>query len=141
MQKFPALLSLLLFFQSCSVYYSGSLTVDEAVAADNKVKVVTEDNQKYKFRELQKNDDQLTGITKPNSATAEKIAGMPAEIEGKFLKVDISELVIEEIKLRNNTLSTILNIGIPVVTAFVGFMTIALISFGNSDWEGMDLDF
>ena len=77
-----------------------------------------------------------------NSSTAGKVAGMPAEIDEKKLEVDISELAIEKIKLRNNTLSIIMNVGVPVVVAGVTFMALVLHQLDEA-WEndpGMELE-
>ena len=117
MKQFSLLLPLLFLLQSCSVYHSGTASIEEAVAAHNRVKVVAEDGTKYKFRKLETSEGKLLGITRLNSSTAEKIAGMPADIEGKRLKVDLSEMSIEKIKIRNNTLSTMINVGVPVLVA------------------------
>ena len=128
MKKFLFPMLLLLILQSCSVYHSGSLSVEEAVAADNKVKVITADEQKLKFRRLKMENEQLTGVTKPVSATAKKLAGMPSQAQGRFLEIDISEVEIEKIKLRNNTLSTIINIGTPLVVAFLGLVALVAVA-------------
>lgn len=122
MKKLSSLLLLLLLLQSCSVYHTGSLSVEEAVAANGKVKVITEDQKKYKFRRLEKENGRLLGITKPNSSTAKKLAEMPAETEGRFVKIDLSEVDIEKIKLRNNVLSTIISIAIPLIAGYLAVM-------------------
>lgn len=89
---------------------------------------------------LKTSEGKLPGIIRLNSSTAKKIAGMPVKVEGDKLQVDISEIPIEKIKIRNNTWSTILNIGVPVVTAFIGLMVVTLIDMSNDDWGGMDLE-
>ena len=94
------------------------------MAAENKVKVITADQEKYKFKKLELEGDRLTGITKPRSATAKKLADLPSETEGKFVQFDLSEVAIEEIKLRNNTLSTIINIAIPLVAVYAALLTL-----------------
>ena len=121
-KKISILLALLFLFQSCSVYHSGTADIEEAVAAENKVKIIAEDGTKYKFKKLKYEEDRLLGVTRLNSSTAEKVAGMSTEIEGKNLLVDLSEMPIRKIKIRNNTLSTVINIGIPVIIAGVAFM-------------------
>ena len=133
MKKFSLLFSLLFLLQSCSVYHSGTVSIEEAVATENKVKIVAEDGTKYKFRKLETAEGKLLGITRLNSSTAEKVAGMPAEIEGKKLKVDLSEMSIEKIKIRNNMLSTIINVGVPVIIAGVAFMFYVVDALGNTE--------
>lgn len=117
-------LVILLFMQSCSVYHSGSLSAEEAVAANNKVKVVTAKEQKLKFRRLKMENDRLTGVAKPGSATAKELEEMPSQPQGRYVQIDLSQVEIEEIKLRNNTLSTIINIGVPLVVAFTGLIAL-----------------
>ncbi|MHA6279388.1 hypothetical protein ACXYMT_04330 [Salinimicrobium sp. CAU 1759] len=124
---YPFLL-ILLFLQSCSVYHSKSLSAEEAVAANNKVKVVTAQEQKLKFRKLTMENEQLSGLTKPGSATAKKLDGLPSQPQGRFVKIDISEVDIEKIKLRNNTLSTIINIATPLVVVFTGLVVLVATS-------------
>ena len=133
MRKLSLLLSLVLVLHSCSVYHSGTASIEEAVAAENKVKLVAEDGTKYKFRKLETAEGKLLGITRLNSSTAEKVAGMPAEIEGKKLKVDLSEMSIEKIKIRNNTLSTLINVGVPVIVAGVAFMFYVVDALGDTE--------
>ena len=125
MKKFSILFALLLMLQSCSVYHSGTVSVDEAVAAESKVKVITEDHEKYKFQRLEKENDHLVGYVKPLSGTAKKLTDMPSQPEGRFLKVDLSNIAVETIKLRNNTLSTIINIAIPVVAVVAPIAVVA----------------
>lgn len=124
---YPFLL-ILLFLQSCSVYHSKSLSAEEAVAANNKVKVVTAQEQKLKFRKLTMENEQLSGLTKPGSATSKKLDGLPSQPQGRFVEIDISEVDIEKIKLRNNTLSTIINIATPLVVVFTGLVVLVATS-------------
>lgn len=80
------------------------------MAADKKAKVITTDDQEYKFRRLKNENDRLIGITKLGSSTAQKLAGMPAEIDGKYIEFDISNLEIDRIKLRTESSSTVLTV-------------------------------
>ncbi|NJW53057.1 hypothetical protein [Salinimicrobium oceani] len=122
MKKSALILGLLFLLQSCSVYHSGARSVEEAVAADAKVKVISAGQLQYKFRKLELQDDHLVGITKHNSSTAKKLKHLPSSPAGKFRAIDLSEMVIEEIKLRNNTLSTIINIAIPIAALYVALL-------------------
>lgn len=124
MKNYSFLFMLLIFLQSCSVYHSGSVSAEEAVAANKKVKLITRDQQKYKFKRLVMEDDNLTGITKPGSATAKKLSETPSRQDDEVLKIDLSEVAIEKIKLRNNTLSTIINIAGPLVTAYLALLVV-----------------
>lgn len=133
MKNISFLLVLLILLQSCSVYHKPT-TLETAVVADKKVRIITTDYQKYKFHRLERENNRLIGITKLESSTAKKLAGSPAIIEGKYLKVDLTHLNIQEINLRNkigSTGLTILFIGASI--AWVYFMTWAL-SFDSSDY-------
>ena len=140
MKKLSFLLALLLLLQSCSVYHSESVPVQEAVAADEKVKVITADEQEYKFKRLELADDRPIGIAKLNSDTAIKLSGRPAKIDGKYLKVDLSDLDIKEIRLRNKFHSTASTVVVIAVSAILAFLTVFFISFSQADiWpEGTD---
>ena len=115
-------LSALILMQSCSVYHSKTATIDEAVAANSKVKIYTTDNQKYKFDKLIKEESKIYGFKKINtsnrSATKSRI-----ELASNIKEIDVNTGLakilipfdIEEIHTKNKTLSTIISIGIPVV--------------------------
>ena len=124
---------LLLLLQSCNVYNIPA-TAGEAIAEEEKVKVITADNQKYIFRRLENKNSRLVGITKSTSSTARKMAGMPAEFDGEFLHYDLSNLAIEEIRLRNESSSTGLTIVTVVGALLLAAFIIAAISVASSDW-------
>ena len=132
MKKLFLLLVSLFLLQSCSVYHSEPISVEQAVAAESKVKVITEDHTKYKFQRLEKENDHLVGYVKPLSGTANKLEGLPSEPDGRFLKVDLSNIAVETIKLRNNTLSTIINVAIPVVAVVA---PIAIVAAAMTPWN------
>lgn len=126
------LLVFLILLQSCSVYDTPA-TVKEAVTAEKKVKVFTTDKKEYVFERLE-NNDRLTGIIRRESLTAKKLVGLPTQIEGKYLEMDLSGLDIEEIKLRNKSRSTNLTIVTVVSSLVIAVTAIILISIGNSEW-------
>lgn len=133
MKTVSYLLVFLLLLQSCSVYNIPS-TVEAAVVADKKVKITTTDNQKYKFKRLEKKNDRLIGITGLESTTANKLAGTPAQINGKNLELDLSGLDIEEVELRNRSQSTAYTVVTIIGTLAVAFLAVFYISFATSDW-------
>lgn len=140
MKNFTFLLALLLLLQSCNVYHPERLTAAEAVAANDRVKVVTPD-QKFRFKRLEQKDQKLIGITNRGSVTSKKVIGLPIETNADLLKVDISQLNIEEIRRRNNTASTLLSIVVPVVAVLGGIIALASASMANSSWGNFDLEF
>lgn len=132
MKKIPFLLALLLLLQSCNVYNKPT-SLEAAVVADEKVKVITTNDQKYIFKRLVYENDRLIGIAKRGSVTATKLAGMPAETDGKFTRFDISNVEIDEIILRNESSSTVLTVvtvAASLVVAFYAILFIALSSGG-----------
>lgn len=134
MKSLSLLLALLLLLQSCNVYHSPT-TLETAVAAKEKVMVVTEDNQKYRFKWLEKNDDRLTGVTKSGSPTAKKLVGTPGSFDGTNVAFDLSGLDIEQVRLRNKSSSTSLTAITIVGTLLAGALAIFYISFASSRWE------
>lgn len=134
MKKLSFLLALLVLLQACSAYHSRSVSAEEAVAAEKKVKVITAGQQKYKFKRLEQQDGRLLGITRLGSPTAKKLVGMPNKIDGKYLEVDLSNVEIDKIRLLNKSgsisLTAISIAGLLLLT----FFTVFLISFANDDF-------
>lgn len=107
--------------------------MEAAVAAGEKAKVVTTDNQSYIFKQLENKNNQLTGITTLNSVTSKKLSGTPGEIDGKYLEYDLSGLDIREVKLRNESASILGSIA--AIAGFLGaaWVTVMMVSLGQSD--------
>lgn len=122
------LLSILcILITGCSIYQKRIATTDEAVSSGEKVKVLTLNDETYVFQKIQREEDQLYGITKRGSATAKKLDGVQ---EGKKVKVPLREDTIEEIHLKDDTRSTLATIAIPVVI-LAAVITAAVISVNN----------
>ena len=96
------------------------------MAARNKLKVITADKQKYTFKRLEMEGNHLTGISGRNSAAAKELPATSYENKNKLVQVDLSDVAIEEINLRNNTLSTLLSINViaPIAVASVSLITL-----------------
>lgn len=60
----PFLLSLLLIIQSCQVYKTSSITLEEAALKREKVRVVTPDEGKLKFKYIDKIEGVYYGVKK-----------------------------------------------------------------------------
>lgn len=133
MKAISLLLVFLLLLQSCSVYNRAPTSVEAAVASEKRVKIITTDNKRLKFKQLEKRDNKLIGITGRGSITSKKVLGMPAQIDGKYLIVDLSNLDIEQVRLRNKTNSTIATIGFIVGSLLVAFFALFAISFSQAD--------
>lgn len=116
--KFIALVLIsIMTLPSCSVYYTETASVDEALLSDNKVKIITTTNDIYKFEKLQTEDDQVYGVTRKKSSTAKKFSNEIVSIDSdsKFVKISLEEIIINEIHLKNKGASTAVNVVIPVV--------------------------
>ena len=91
--KFIALVLVsIMTLPSCSIYYSNTATMDEAIQSDNKVKIITTTNDTYKFKKLQTEDDQIYGVIKKGSNKAEDLLdqGLLEDYDGKYGKMLLS---------------------------------------------------
>jgi len=103
------LLAFVMLFQGCTVYKSASVTFDEAVRAETKVKLKTKNSETLKFNKLELEDGQYFGVKEINKDDAFNISKM------EIVKTQIDENNIEVIKIKDKTMSTILPFAIPVV--------------------------
>lgn len=116
---------ILIFLSSCSVYHTRPVSLEEAVESKNRIKVITKNDASYKFRELQMENGRLTGVAHENSNTARKVSGMPSEKDGKFIRVDLTEMNIKELRLKNEKLSVLLSILIPLAALSIPIIILA----------------
>ena len=101
-------------FQSCTVYKSTPITLDEASKANDKVRIYKRNGDKVKYAKvLMFNDGNYYGV--------EKIKGMHNNIL-------LNEDEIVKVNIKDKTTSTILTIGIPVVIigAVIGGIALAI---------------
>jgi len=127
------LLMFLITLQSCTVYRSNTVTIDEAVQSENKVKIKTSSKDTYEFEKLKKENDQIYGIVKSGSLSAKKLAdkGYLKEVAGKYVTILIENDLIDEIYLKNIPLSKTLTIAIPIVGSLALLGLIAVLSASN----------
>ena len=123
-------LSMLLVFQSCKVYQSKTVTVNEAILSTERVKVNNFNNESYKFESLYKENEQLYGYTKIESRTAKKLTEQIVEVNVKFVKILLSEKTIKEYHLQDKTLSTVLSVAIPVAVVIGIAYLVWILAFG-----------
>ena len=101
--------SILIFFQGCTVYKSANVTLEQAVIADTKVKIKTNDNRTLKFKRIAFEDGSYYGIN-------ETYKDDPFEQKNKALiKTHIDVEYIENMRIKNKTMSIILPLAIPIV--------------------------
>lgn len=89
------LMSVIIIFQSCSVYKSKPVSLIEASKENIKVKVRTNTNMKMKFKRIEYDGVNFYGIQKEN---------------GELIKINLSQNEIKTVKLKNKGLSIFLNI-------------------------------
>lgn len=115
------ILSLLVFFQGCTVYRSVPVSLEQATQNESKVKVRTKRNDKLKFKRIGVEDGNYYGVKKS---------------KGVIVKTPLDSNFIDSINEKNRTLSTILSIGIPVIIVG-GLIAIAAASgFGSVGISG-----
>ena len=117
------ILSMLIIFQGCTVYKSANVSLEKAYNSQTKVKVKTKDNQTHKFKRLEFEDEQYFGIKEfhkddPNNLYKKKITKTLLDVNN-----------IENIKIKNKTMSTILPFAIPV--AILGILIGAWVLAGS----------
>ena len=135
LKKISIFFMFLITLQSCVVYHSKIATLDEAVRSDDKIKIITDSNDIYKLHKLKKEDGQIYGVVKKGSETAKKLSdqGLIKYSDSKYETILFAESTINEIHLKNKTLSTVLSIAIPVVgvVGVVAIIAINSLSTGN----------
>ncbi|HHC80428.1 MAG TPA: hypothetical protein ENK46_11140 [Flavobacteriia bacterium] len=123
--RFIALLFMVLTLsQSCRVYQQKSVTIEEAVKEQKRVKIKMKDKKVYKFKRIEYEKSVFFGIKK---------------VKGKIVKIPIDVNEIEKLRLHNKTLSIIYGIGVTVVAVYVVAIIIVMatfdLNFGSSDFQ------
>ena len=114
-----------ILLQSCTVYRSVNVTVEEAIQSEQRVKVVTNTNEKYKFKRIEQEENQIIGIVSRISDTAKKLTKVTdgRKYKEPFIAVIIPKDNIEGVYLKDKQLSIILSVGVPIVS-IIGLMGI-----------------
>ena len=108
----------LMLFQSCTVYKSASVTLDEASKSNTKVRVVKTNGEKVKYsRIVALKDGHFYGVQKVN---------------GLSNNIPIHQDDIVRLNLKNRETSTILSIGIPVV--IIGIIAYSFRNLSIGGW-------
>ena len=111
-------LTMLIMLQSCRVYHSKTVSLEEATASAERVKIKTKENKILKFNKIIFEEGQYYGV----------------KIKGE----DISKTLLdrgglEQVRLHNKSLSVILGVVVPIMTV-VGIVVIAIVS-----WNGPEI--
>lgn len=124
-------LVLVTILQSCSIYRSKTMNVDEAVAFNRKVKIKTTDGKTFKFKSLERDEHGLVGITRPNSIAGRKLKAEVVETnyQRKFVKIKLEEEEIEQIKPKDylGSFFVVLGVALAVTTAIIASIASLLV--------------
>ncbi len=117
-------LAILVCFQSCKVYHSNSVTLDQASQEYKRTKIQTNTNKVLKFRGVKMENNQYYGVKK---------------VKGEIINMPLEESNIKSVKLENETMSTVLTIALPV-TIVLGTLAIiasslSSIDLGSGNWD------
>ena len=92
--------SALILLQGCTVYKSANVTLEEAVMAETKVKVIKKNGEEVKFKRIIFEDGHYKSIK---------------DLGGGTVKTQIEVDKIEKVQLKDKVLSTIMSFGIPLI--------------------------
>ena len=128
LRSFALLLSVLILLQGCTVYKSTTVSLDQAVQSESKVRVYTNTNEKLKFKRIGLENGSYYGVEKINSS---------------MVRTPLDQDYINRINEKDKTLSTVLNIGIPIVIvgALIGIAAASCCTIGPGSFSGTPLLF
>lgn len=131
-------LMLSIILQSCSVYHSQTATIDQAIQSADRVKIISPTNDAYKFKRIEKINEEIYGISKRKSFTAKELNSqiIPKHSDQKNVGILLIDHNISSIHLKNKSASTIITIAIPIV--MIG--TIIGIGYAAADNVSIDMD-
>lgn len=92
-------LAMLVCFQSCKVYHSDAVTLEQASQEFKRAKIQTNSNEILKFRAIKAENDKFYGVKK---------------IKGELINIPLEVNSIKSVKLENTTMSTVWTIVLPV---------------------------
>ncbi|MDH3323300.1 MAG: hypothetical protein OEM04_09935 [Flavobacteriaceae bacterium] len=103
--------SVLILFQGCTVYKNQNISLDQAAAAKDKVKIVTKNNQTVKYLNITKINQEYFGFKK---------------VHGDLTKIPIQKEDIEMVRIKDKPMSAVVGIltflGGLIVVATVGVL-------------------
>lgn len=118
------LLTLLILCQSCNIYRSKNISLDEAAETETKVRVKTTAQRTYAFKRIEKNVDGIYGIADKNSKAAKELIHyrLPEDGKNNKVKIKLDEIPIKEINPKNKILSEL----VPLMIGGVGLLIFGL---------------
>ena len=97
--------SVLILFQGCTVYKNQNISLDQAAATKDKVKIVTKNNQTVKYLNITKINQEYFGFKKVN---------------GDLTKIPIQKEDIEIVRIKDKPMSAVVG-----VLTFLGGLIVA----------------
>lgn len=131
-------LSLIILFQSCTVYRSNPINIEEASQQNVKMKAFTKDGEVLKFRRIEKENDSYFGYVKLKSSTGKILQKKVKEFEksGRFTAFELNPNEIKEIYPQNKSVTTLVNIGVGALTLITVLYVVAVAAF-VAFWGGI----
>ena len=122
--KIPYFLTLLILCQSCNIYHSKNISLDEAVKTESKVKVKTTSDQRYVFKRIESKENLFYGLAGRNSKAGQKLVKdtLSKRAPDNLVKIPLNENLIQEINSKDKALSTIVSIVLGVSVFFLAFV-------------------
>ena len=99
----------ILIFQGCIVYKSKPVTLDKAVKANTQVKIKTKNNKTIKFKKIVFEEGSYYGV---NNFYKDDPFDVSKKVE---IKTPIEVNIIESVKVKNKSMSTILPFATPII--------------------------
>ncbi|GIZ09208.1 hypothetical protein [Flavobacterium sp. UMI-01] len=115
------LLTIVIVFQSCTVYKKTPVSLNDAMNSNGKAVITTTANVKNKYSQILLLEGNYYGIVKTNKGES---------------KVLLIENEIKSIRVHDKTASTIGNIAIVIGTVGAVFFIVALIDLASMDFGG-----
>ena len=128
-------LTVLFLLQSCKVYDSKTITIEQAIQRESKVKLKLNDNEPYYFNKLVMENNKLFGFSSFTNSTTEYLDILGFEIikDGKYSKILLQENLIKEIHQHNKTTSII----VTILTGIIVIGSLIYIGFRNMSVGGL----
>ena len=122
--------------QSCSIYHSDNISLEQAADTGRKVRITTVAGGKLNFKWIKDEGGDYYGHTKVNSRTSKKLQnfGVESKKRGELYSYGLETLDIDKIQAKNYSGSTLATIGISVVGLLAIIVAIAGISFSNDSY-------
>lgn len=100
MKSYSWLLAIVMVFQSCTVYKSTPVTLDQAVENELKVRIITTSNKTFIYKKIVFDEGKYYGIDR---------------VKSKKIKIPINGDLVKSIQIKNQLLSALVSVATPIV--------------------------